>query len=144
MGISRVLYKSRATIDFDEAALRTLLLRSRIRNSEASLSGMLLYDGSHFLQVLEGPHDAMTSFLARIREDVRHTDVTVISTHADLFTRVFPKWSMNYGSARNTAHVRAFFHLRFDFKIADLKNVEACDLVRKISIQMREQQEQAA
>lgn len=144
MRMSRVLYKSRATIEFGEAALRTLLLRSRIRNSEASLSGMLLYDGAHFLQVLEGPNDALTSFVTRIRADTRHTDFTVISTHADVLTRMFPKWSMNYGGARETAHVRAFFDLRFENKIADLTDAEASDLARRIGDQLRDQTERAA
>ncbi len=57
------------------------------------LSGILLYRGKTFLQLLEGPETAVAKTFARIRVDIRHYDVGVmmkIETEA----RIFPSWTM--------------------------------------------------
>lgn len=77
--IDCIIYKSRRKSDFEEAELKALLLRSRIRNAAARLSGILIFDGTHFLKLLEGPKDSLAKTFECIGADDRHTDLTILS-----------------------------------------------------------------
>lgn len=80
--------------------LERLLNQSRVHNQLAGVTGMLLYDGSQFLQVLEGPAVAVSHIFSRIVPDCRHTDVQVLANGA-VAQRQFNSWSMglvNYGT----------------------------------------------
>lgn len=76
--IEQVVYSSAATADLDAAALDAILAVARERNRAAGISGVLVYGDGLFLQVLEGPGDAVADVLARIARDPRHSDMTVI------------------------------------------------------------------
>ncbi len=90
-----IVYASRATDAFDPAQLVDLLMRSRRNNKRLSLSGMLLYRDAHFMQVLEGPEDAVRERMAIIAADPRHADVVVLlEESAD--DRLFPAWTMGH------------------------------------------------
>ncbi len=53
------IYASAASSPFTSEALRTLLAKSRSRNSLYGVSGVLLYYDGSILQVLEGPEDTV-------------------------------------------------------------------------------------
>jgi hypothetical protein len=63
------------------------------RNLRVSLTGLLLYTPSHFVQVLEGDHDAIDETLLRIRSDPRHTHVVIIDDR-EVASREFRAWGM--------------------------------------------------
>ena len=65
-------YASAATVEFSDDDLRELLAKSRSNNMAAGITGMLLYHEGSFLQVLEGPSEAVEHLYARIRRDKRH------------------------------------------------------------------------
>ncbi len=53
-----------------------------------------------YLQLLEGPPEAVTQTFARISRDDRHTEVTkLVSNHTD--DRLFPDWAMRHDPARS-------------------------------------------
>jgi hypothetical protein len=60
------VYSSTATKAFTQAELLELLKRSREKNSLAGLTGMLLYKNGDFMQVLEGPNQAVHSLIETI------------------------------------------------------------------------------
>lgn len=45
------------------------------RNRDLGVSGILLFDGTFFLQSLEGPMNEVSALFSRIRADGRHHDV---------------------------------------------------------------------
>lgn len=61
----RLVYKSVECAPFSETDLKKLLMNSRLRNTEAGLTGMLIYDRGTFLQMLEG---AWRRFSKHLRE----------------------------------------------------------------------------
>ena len=75
--------------------LVSLLDLSRRRNAEAGITGLLLYRDDAFMQVLEGPHDAVESVFAAIEADERHTDVRLLLDE-EIPARQFPAWSMGF------------------------------------------------
>jgi hypothetical protein len=93
----KIIYTSRAVVDFDDAALRALLSHSRERNSAADLSGFLVFAGGSFLQLLEGPAEAVEDTYARIASDPRHGDLRVLTDDRSTVRR-FPDWAMGFDS----------------------------------------------
>jgi hypothetical protein len=93
--ILRLIYVSAATRLLDDAALAALLEESRARNAEDAITGMLLYNEGSFMQVLEGPPDAVRACYARIQRDERHTRVTTVLEDVGR-ARDFAAWSMGF------------------------------------------------
>lgn len=97
-----IIYHSIATSDgMSTEALAHLLRQARSYNQSHRLTGLLLYAAAtkEFVQVLEGPHDEVTSLYARITHDARHNYVFVL--HEGLAdSRMFPDWRMGFAAAQ--------------------------------------------
>ena len=91
----RLAYVSTATKFFDSTELRGMLKESNVRNRQAGITGMLLYKGGQFMQVLEGTKEAVTATFSRISQDPRHRDIEVLVQGA-VQERRFPEWSMAF------------------------------------------------
>lgn len=52
--------------------------QARARNAARDVTGLLVFDGMHFCQHLEGPADAVLHLLDRLQQDPRHTSVRVV------------------------------------------------------------------
>jgi hypothetical protein len=91
----RIAYVSTASESFDRAALRDMLKESNVRNKETGITGMLLYKDAQFMQVLEGPAEAVTETFSRISKDPRHRGLMILAKGA-VQERRFPAWSMAF------------------------------------------------
>lgn len=92
-----LIYSSVATSTLEPADLTALLTQSRASNEQTGITGMLLFRNGYFLQVLEGPDAAVRGKMHTIRDDSRHTKVTVLLE--DLIEeRQFPEWTMGFPS----------------------------------------------
>lgn len=80
-------------IDSPLQLLREILKVSAERNRAAGITGFLLFDGTTFVQILEGEKDAVLSTYKRIAADERHRDVSVIE-EAEIGGRDFDRWAM--------------------------------------------------
>jgi len=62
-------------------------------NARDGITGFLHSEQDHFLQYLEGPHDAVMTKLAKIQKDPRHYNFMIL---ADGTTdeRLYPGWDM--------------------------------------------------
>ncbi|WDF32572.1 BLUF domain-containing protein [Arthrobacter agilis] len=90
-----IVYSSSAAHPYDDADLGALLALSRDNNARHDLTGMLLYRNGRFLQVLEGPEDALRRRMSIIAADPEHTDVRVLLQET-IDERQFPDWTMGY------------------------------------------------
>ena len=91
----QVIYASAAATPFTPEALRTLLSKSRSRNSFYGISGVLLYHDGSILQVLEGPEDMVERILASVTKDPRHNKLRYLS-RTPIRKREFEAWSMGF------------------------------------------------
>ncbi|WP_413602264.1 BLUF domain-containing protein [Curtobacterium sp. Curtsp57] len=90
-----LVYMSSARERFDDDELETILSYARERNTGDGLSGLLVYRAGRFMQLLEGPYDAVMATYARILEDDRHHDVSLL-VEESIHTRRFPEWTMAF------------------------------------------------
>lgn len=89
MAIQQVIYRSSAARCLDDAELGRLVTQAQIYNCSQAVTGVLLCDGQHFLQMLEGEQAAVAKLYDHIAQDPRHTGVVPL-LNASVITRLFP------------------------------------------------------
>lgn len=90
-----IVYTSSAAPGVSEADLADILNASRVNNARWHLSGVLLFEGGSFLQVVEGPSWPLERAMRRIETDRRHTGLDVLSD-VETDRRCFGDWAMGY------------------------------------------------
>lgn len=96
-----LVYTSTAAHPLRETALAHLLTQCRELNSERGITGMLLYRGGRFIQVLEGAPEVVSSLVDTIERDARHQDLKILLRET-LDTRRFADWTMGYRAFRES------------------------------------------
>jgi hypothetical protein len=92
-----VIYASRASEHFNEHEIPDLLRQARLANAGHEITGMLLYIGGSFLQVLEGQPGIVDAVFAAIQRDERHTQVALIARDT-ILERAYEGWTMNHAT----------------------------------------------
>ena len=93
--LTQCVYASAGTQDFTAEELAQLLEVSRDNNARLNLTGMLLYADGSFFQVLEGPADVVDALYAKIENDARHAQMTLIIKEP-IPRRYFDDWTMGF------------------------------------------------
>ena len=91
----RILYISTARRPLSDVELETILGASRRNNRLADVTGLLVVGDRRFLQVLEGPEDAVKATFERISGDNRHFALVELNNKA-IDKRSFPHWAMGF------------------------------------------------
>lgn len=90
-----LIYVSSAVRLMEDDELIALLNQSRENNLSLNVTGMLLYKGGNFMQMLEGERDTVLNLYETIKKDDRHKDVTTIISNP-IQKRNFEFWSMGF------------------------------------------------
>lgn len=93
--LHRVIYVSASPSLLPGADVAELLEGSRRRNAAINVTGLLLYHEGSFLQILEGPVEAVTRLYGTIRNDTRHRQIITLWSGA-VKERVFADWRMGF------------------------------------------------
>ncbi|MFN6979551.1 MAG: BLUF domain-containing protein, partial [Gemmobacter sp.] len=94
-----LVYRSRATMPLEPAALRALVEAAALRNRRDGITGTLLARAGRYVQWLEGPAAAIEALLERLRKDPRHADLQIVSDTSRK-ARAFPGCPMWLGNPR--------------------------------------------
>ena len=95
--LKHVIYVSRPT-HFDHMVLDNILITSRSNNREAGVTGNLICHSDLFLQMLEGPSEAVEGLYEKILADDRHADIVKLRDEKSEL-KLFASWAM-----RNDSH----------------------------------------
>jgi len=90
-----IIYLSTARAGTTEATVESILEKSRAKNAEDSVHGALLFDGVHFLQLIEGEHETIGELFKVIEADKRHHKIVKIVDEPIKELR-FAEWLMAY------------------------------------------------
>lgn len=90
-----LLYSSAAAVKFDDNTILYLLQEAREKNTHQNITGLLVYHGREFAQILEGEKEDVLSTFEKIRMDERHTSVNVIWQNS-VESRSFTDWRMAF------------------------------------------------
>jgi hypothetical protein len=98
MEILQLVYLSHATEAFNyDSDIDAILDHANRFNKEQAITGMLLFRGGVFLQLLEGPKEAVQNLYGKIATDNRHTSLKLL-VKQNTTERLFENWSMAFTS----------------------------------------------
>jgi hypothetical protein len=95
-----LVYVSTSVKLLNDEELLDILKASRENNTSKEVTGLLLYKGGNFMQVLEGPDEAVELLYEKIKADPRHKDLIVLSRE-QISARQFPAWEMAFQNLDN-------------------------------------------
>jgi hypothetical protein len=81
--------------------------RSRTNNLRDGITGVLLFDGRSFCQLVEGPQHAVAALRERLAADPRHLAMRVLRFGPSAGPRRFPSWRLGYAFAADPAAIAA-------------------------------------
>ncbi len=90
-----LVYVSSAVHLMSNAELLDILRISRENNATKSVTGILLYMGGNFMQVLEGEEAEVLATFSHISADPRHREIIVLAQEP-LAERQFANWQMAF------------------------------------------------
>jgi hypothetical protein len=108
MSLKSLTYTSLARLDLEASDVEAIHRSARGLNALDGITGLLIFNGTHFLQIVEGSPQAIDDLVERLRRDPRHSGFEVRDERA-VEKRSFPDWSMelvrvsaSYFEARDT------------------------------------------
>ncbi len=121
----QIIYASAAAKPFARDNLVELLKIARRKNMAADISGMLLYHGGSFLQVLEGPEKNVEELYAKIQKDPRHNRCLLLWRDS-IQQKEFENWSMGFvDTTRVAARIEGFVDYAMQLKTMTLDEAGA-------------------
>jgi hypothetical protein len=90
--LSQYLYISTAPT-LPREQVDAILATSARNNPERGITGLLLFNGRNFLQLLEGEEGEVAGLMDRITADPRHSGVSVLDRRT-IAERTCPDWAM--------------------------------------------------
>lgn len=106
--LRRLLYVSRLQND-DITVVPTILKTARANNSIHGETGVLIFDGIHFAQLVEGTHDAIEQLRRNLERDKRHAEMRVLSD-GPAVSRCFNQFRMGYASIEEPQSIGALLN----------------------------------
>lgn len=91
----QLCYASTATCEFKREDLLALLTQARQYNTEHSITGLLLFQDGHFVQVLEGETEPVRALYTHICKDKRHEHIALLFEEF-VSQPQYPDWSMGF------------------------------------------------
>lgn len=93
--ITHLIYVSLPAKKLSENDIDKILEAARAKNLKRRITGFLLFDGTMFMQLIEGPQHQVESLFASLLADTRHQRVQkIFQGEAD--ARLFSNWSMAF------------------------------------------------
>lgn len=102
--LQRLIYRSVATgTTASLLNVATILAESQRNNDRDGLTGALAAHGDRYIQVIEGPPQALDGLLRRLERDNRHKNIEVIDRRA-ADRRRFDGWAMAHATVTPGNH----------------------------------------
>ena len=102
MDLKILTYTSWARAGIRPDEVDAILLSARINNPLEGITGVLIFNGTAFMQILEGGEAAIDGLTARLASDPRHSNMSIRDTRR-IKARTFPNWSMAYSRLESGA-----------------------------------------
>ncbi|MBK0004252.1 diguanylate phosphodiesterase [Erwinia sp. S38] len=73
--LNTIIYRSHINDDTPLNILPEMVARANVQNAQLNVTGILLFNGTHFFQILEGPEAGVDEIYSRICNDKRHHNI---------------------------------------------------------------------
>ena len=103
LSLKSLTYTSLASLDLTEGDVEQILRTARSSNALDGITGLLVFNGTHFMQVVEGAPHAIDDLIDRLRRDRRHSGLE-IRDEREIAERFFPDWTMELVRVKSRHH----------------------------------------
>lgn len=93
MQLYQLVYKSIISRELDASKIEEFVSVIHPANKQLGVTGLLIFDGEHFLQVIEGEISVISKLMASIQHDTRHSNV-VLLLKEPIPKRDYDQWAM--------------------------------------------------
>ncbi len=124
--VYQLMYYSTACNEPSDGELLKILETSRINNKRSDITGLLLYGGGVFFQVLEGAKSEVQDCYARIEHDNRHHSLLLL-VERDVAARNFDQWAMAYTPINREVNQGIESLVRLDRQGVNAGTTKDCD-----------------
>ena len=93
MSLKSVTYTSLARLDLEASDIEAIHHTALELNALDGITGLLIFNGTHFLQIIEGAPNAIDDLVERLRRDPRHSGLEIRDVRP-VGDRSFPDWTM--------------------------------------------------
>ena len=121
MALFELLYLSELSPTTSASAIAELVVQARLHNKTSGITGLLLFDGEHFIQSLEGEQVDVMALMNRIECDDRHFHVTHLHK-GFLETRQFQNFAMGYWYIEDESSIMKLRGLRGQAAMDELRS----------------------
>ncbi len=91
-----LLYVSELADEAPPSVVGAITKAARANNAQRGISGMLIFDGVRFAQLLEGPAEVVDHLLEKLEADWRHVHLRVLSMREHGARAHFASWELGY------------------------------------------------
>lgn len=92
-----LLYMSDLAADVRAAEVGTIVKQARANNQRLGLTGLLVFDGARFAQLVQGPADSVHELARRLSHaEPRHTRMEILLLAPHEGPLLFSEWRMGY------------------------------------------------
>ena len=95
-----MVYISSAVLGLNDRQIASIVRTSQINNEQLGITGILLYNSGNFMQLIEGEEEKVEGLYEKVKEDRRHTGVTLLLKEA-ITHKNFDNWVMGYRNIDN-------------------------------------------
>lgn len=88
-----IIYRSKKRRSLSQEKIQDILLTALSHNSAHHISGILIYDDTSFVQVIEGEKNEIYHLMERILVDPRHSNISILQ-RKQIVNREFLDWTM--------------------------------------------------
>lgn len=127
----QIVYVSTASWSMTANDLNEIVDISRANNRRLNVTGLLLYLDHCFLQILEGPKEAVLALFPAIEHDPRHKGIRVL-VQREITQRLFNGWTMGFDRPTESKAPEIFqiTHEAIENAVAPEKAAEIAVLLR--------------
>ena len=117
--VSALAYVSTAETGLSLSGVAELATYAQARNTEDGITGILIYNGRNFFQVVEGNSEPLYALLYRLHRDTRHVGLSLVYEQAGN-PRAFGDWALKTWHSGSLREVAGELPKRLDPQLANL------------------------
>ncbi len=92
-----LLYVSRLAVDSSARDVATITRVSRVNNQRDHVTGLLVFDGESFAQLVQGPAASIDALFGRLSRDPRHRAIQILHRgHCAANGHQFADWQLGF------------------------------------------------
>ena len=73
--LTTIIYRSHICKNVPFHSVTDMVAAANVKNDQADVTGILLFNGTHFFQMIEGPEETVLSIYQHICQDKRHYNI---------------------------------------------------------------------